>query len=56
MWVVVWQIMVSDSPEDDHHISNIEREMILESLREEHTSNTVSSLGFSRKKNCNSPC
>ena len=54
MWVVVWQIMVSDSPENDHHISNIEREMILESLREEHTSNTVSPLGFSRKKNCNS--
>ena len=44
MWVAVWQIMVSDSPETDNHISNAERELILESLRAEHTSHVVSWL------------
>uniref|UniRef100_A0A7M5WSP1 Sialin n=1 Tax=Clytia hemisphaerica TaxID=252671 RepID=A0A7M5WSP1_9CNID len=42
IWVVVWQILASDSPEDDNHISNVERRMILESLESEHTSQKLS--------------
>ena len=41
IWVVVWQILASDSPENDNHISNVERRMILESLQAEHTSQKV---------------
>lgn len=41
LWVVIWQIMVSDSPEDDRHISVQEKNMIVESLKEDQTSHLV---------------
>ena len=34
--------MVSDSPEEDHHISTMEKNMILESLQDDQTSHLVS--------------
>ena len=41
MWVAVWQIMVSDTPETDNHISNAERNMILQSLEDESKSSNL---------------
>ena len=41
MWVVVWQVLVTDSPEEDWHISTAEKNMILESLKEDGTSKLV---------------
>jgi len=41
MWVAVWTIMVSDSPEEDRHISQYEKKMILESLQEDQTSHLL---------------
>jgi len=43
IWVVMWQILVSNSPEDDCHISFAEKKYILESLQDEHTSHPVRS-------------
>ena len=44
MWVAVWMIMISDSPEEDNHISSEEKNMILKSLEEDQTSHLVSLL------------
>ena len=41
MWVAVWQILVTDSPEEDCHISTNEKIMICESLKEDNTSRLV---------------
>ena len=41
MWVVVWQVLVTDSPEEDWHISTAEKNMILDSLEEDGTSKLV---------------
>lgn len=37
MWVAVWMVMVSDSPDTDLHISEFERKYIQESLKDDHT-------------------
>ena len=44
MWVVAWLILVSDSPEADRHISEREKNYILDSLQDDQTSRPVSSL------------
>ncbi|XP_047130016.1 sialin [Hydra vulgaris] len=41
MWVAVWMIMISDSPEEDNHISTEEKNMILKSLEEDQTSHLL---------------
>jgi len=41
MWVIAWQILVTDSPEDDWHISSDEKRMICESLKEDNTSRLI---------------